>query len=118
MNIDHKKLIKDTVENLMTDLWRAKDFNDVHNRNAAEYNAFEADMKDRWKTIEYALEELLDNYDRTDYESQIEDLEENLKMAENDKTDLINKNYDLIEENDKLREILSVVSRAVNDTWC
>lgn len=118
MNIEHRKLIKDTVENLMIDLWRAKGFNDVHNRNAAEYNAFEADMKDRWETIDCALEELLNSYERTDYESQIEDLEENLKIAENDKTDLINRNYDLAEENDKLREILSAVSKVVNDTWC
>ena len=55
--------------------------------------------------------------ERTDYESQIEDLEENLKIAENDEIDLINRNYDLTEENDKLRGILSAVSKVVNNTW-
>lgn len=118
MNNEDKESIKDIVENLMIDLWCAKGFNDVHNRNAAEYNAFEADMKERWETIEDALEELLDDYECTDYESQIEDLEERLKIAENDNTDLIDRNYDLAQENAKLWERLGEISKVVNDTWC
>lgn len=117
MNIDHRKLIRDTVENLMIELWRAKGFNDVHNRNAAEYNAFEADMKERWEAIDCSLAELLDSYERTDYESQIEDLEENLKIAENDNTDLIDRNYELAQENVRLWDRLKEISKMVNDTW-
>ena len=113
MNNEHKKLIKDTVENLMIDLWRAKGFNDVHNRNAAEYNAFEADMKDRWETIEDALEELLDDYDRTDYESQIEDLEDTIKEKKDEYDTLMVKYEDLEEDYKDLEKTLDKVKEAI-----
>lgn len=98
MNNENKKSIKDTVENLMIDLRRTKGFNDVHNRNAAEYNAFEADMKERWETVECALEELLDDYERTDYESQIEDLEDTVKEQKEEYDTLMIKYEDLEED--------------------
>ena len=113
MNIEYKKLIKDTVENLMIDLWRAKGFNDVHNRNAAKYNAFEADMKDRWEAIEYALAELLDGYERTDYESQIEDLEDTIKEQKEEYDALMIKYEDLEEDYKDLEKTLDKVKEAI-----
>jgi regulator of replication initiation timing len=52
--------------------------------------------------------------DLKDYNDHIRERNE---MLESDNADLIDRNYDLSQENDKLREILSVVSKAVNDTW-
>ena len=44
-------------------------------------------------------------------------MEERLEKAEFDNIDLIDNNYILAQENDKLREILGKISEAVNDTW-
>ena len=50
--------------------------------------------------------------------AQLEDLEERLARVENNNTDLIDRNYDLNEENEKLWGRLKMISRVVNDTWC
>ena len=110
----NKEKVKSIIKDLMEQLYKAKGFDNLH-CNPLERNIFEVEMKELWEEVELSLALAPD--EREDYEAQIEDLEERLAMAENDETDLINRNYDLAEENDKLREILSAVSKAVNDTW-
>lgn len=111
----NKEKVKSKIKDLMEQLYEAKDFDNLP-CNPLDRNIFEAEMKDLWEEVEDFLELAPD--DREDYEAQIEDLEERLEKAEYDNIDLIDRNYYLAQENDKLREILSTVSKAVNDTWC
>lgn len=111
----NKEKVKNIIKNLMQQLYEAKSFNNL-NCNPLERNIFETEMKELWEDVEAFLELTPD--DRADYEAQIEDLEEDLAMAENDNTDLINRNYDLAQENMKLWERLGEISKVVNDTWC
>ena len=102
--------VKSIIKDLMEQLYEAKGFDNL------ERNIFEAEMKELWEDVESSLELAPD--DREDYEAQIENLEERLEKAEFDNIDLIDRNYYLAQENDKLREILGKISEAVNDTWC
>ena len=111
----NKEKVKSIVKDLMEQLYKAKGFDNL-DCNPLERNMFEAEMKDLWEDIEASLE--LTSDEREDYEAQLEDLEERLARVENDNTDLIDRNYDLKQENDKLWEGLKNISKAVNDTWC
>ena len=71
--------------------------------NAGERNIREAELTD----IYYELEEKISALDQ-----------KTLGEYEKDMEELVDKNYKLAQENHKLREILSAVSEAVNDTWC
>ena len=107
--------LKNIIKDLMEQLYEAKGFNDLR-CNPLERNIFEAEMKDLWEDVEASLELAPD--ERDEYEAQLEDLEERLARVENDNTDLIDRNYDLNEENGKLWERLKMISQVVNDTWC
>ena len=107
----NKEKIKSIIKDLMQRLYEAQGFNDLH-CNPLERNIFEAEMKELWEDVEAFLELT------EDYAAQIENLEERLETAEYDNIDLIDNNYNLAQENDKLREILGKISEAVNDTWC
>lgn len=109
------KEVKDIVKNLMEQLYEAKGFNDLK-CNPLERNLFETEMQEVWDEFETYLELAPD--ERDEYEAQLEDLEERLARVENDNTDLIDRNYDLNEENEKLWERLKEISKVVNDTWC
>ena len=111
----NKEKVKSIIKDLMEQLYEAKSFNNL-NYNPLERNIFEAEMKELWEDIEAFLELAPD--EKEEYEAQIEDLEEDLAIAENDNTDLINRNYDLAQENMKLWERLGEISKVVNDTWC
>ena len=111
----NKEKVKSIIKDLMEQLYETKGFDNLH-CNPLERNIFEADMKELWEQLEAFLELAPD--DREDYEAQIEDLEERLALAENDNTDLIDRNYDLAQENVKLWERLGEISKVVNDTWC
>ena len=110
-----EKVIKDIVKNLMEQLYEAKGFNDLK-CNPLERNLFETEMQEVWDEFETYLELAPD--ERDEYEAQLEDLEERLARIENDNTDLIDRNYDLNEENEKLWGRLKEISKVVNDTWC
>ena len=110
-----EKVIKDIVKNLMEQLYEAKGFNDLK-CNPLERNLFETEMQEVWDEFETYLELAPD--ERDEYEAQLEDLEERLARVENDNTDLIDRNYDLNEENEKLWGRLKEISKVVNDTWC
>jgi hypothetical protein len=84
---------------------------------AADRNICETELRDIYDTVDSTMSDL-DLTEREQFEEEIEDLEERLEKAEFDNIDLIDNNYILAQENDKLREILNTVSKAVNDTWC
>ena len=107
----NKEKVKSIIKDLMEQLYKANGFDNL-NCNPLERNIFEAEMKDLWEEVEAFLELT------EDYAAQIENLEERLETAEYDNIDLIDNNYNLAQENDKLREILGKISEAVNDTWC
>lgn len=124
----NKEKVKSIIKDLMQQLYEAKGFDNL-NCSPLERNIFEAEMKDLWENVE--THSILYTDEREEYEEEIESLKANIddlkdyndhirernKMLESDNADLIDRNYDLSQENDKLREILSVVSKAVNDTW-
>ena len=66
-------------------------------------------MKELWEDVE--THTMLYTDEREEYEEEIENLEADID-------DLIDKNYNLKEENDKLWERLKDISKVVNDTWC
>ena len=107
--------VKNIIKDLMEQLYEAKGFDDLR-CNPLERNIFEAEMKDLWEDVEASLELAPD--ERDEYEAQLEDLEERLARVENNNTDLIDRNYDLNEENEKLWGRLKMISQVVNDTWC
>jgi FtsZ-binding cell division protein ZapB len=98
---------------------------------AADRNICEAELRDIYDTVDSVMSDL-DLTEREEFEEEIENLEadiddlkdyndglrEEIQILQNDNADLIDRNYDLKQENDKLREILNTVSKAVNDTWC
>ena len=111
----NKEKVKSIVKDLMEQLYKAKGFDNL-DCNPLERNMFEAEMKELWEDVEASLE--LTSDEREDYEAQLEDLEERLARVENDNTDLIDRNYDLAQENMKLWERLGEISKVVNNTWC
>lgn len=113
--MSNKEKVKSIVKDLMEQLYKAKGFNNLY-CNPLERNIFEAEMKELWEEAESFLELAPD--DREDYEAQLEDLEERLARLESDNIDLIDRNYDLAQENAKLWERLGEISKVVNDTWC
>lgn len=124
----NKEKVKSIIKDLMQQLYEVKSFNNL-DCNPLERNIFEAEMKKLWEDVE--VHSILYTDEREEYEEEIEDLKADIddlkdyndhirernEMLESDNADLIDRNYDLSQENDKLREILSVVSKAVNDTW-
>lgn len=110
-----KEKVKSIIKDLMEQLYEAKGFDNLR-CNPLERNIFEAEMKDLWEDVEASLELAPD--ERNEYEAQLEDLEERLARVENNNTDLIDRNYDLNEENEKLWGRLKMISQVVNDTWC
>ena len=110
----NKEKVKSIIKDLMQQLYKAKGFDNL-DCNSLERNIFEAEMKDLWEDVEAHV--ILYTDEREEYEEEIEDLKERLKIAESDNIDLIARNYYLVQEKDKLKEILSTVSKAVNDTW-
>lgn len=110
----NKDKVKNKIKDLMQQLYEAKGFNNL-DCNPLERNMFEEEMKDLWENVETYI--ILYADEREKYEEEIEDLKERLEKAEYENIDLIDNNYLLAQENDKLREILNKISEAVNDTW-
>lgn len=111
----NQEKVKSIVQDLMERLYDAKGFTDLK-CNPLERNLFETEMQEIWKEFETHV--VLCHDDREEYEEEIEDLKERLSMTENDNTDLINRNYDLAGENQKLWNRIEKISKVVNDTWC
>lgn len=112
--MENQEKIKSIIKDLMEQLYEAKGFDDLR-CNPLERNIFEAEMKALWEDIEPHI--MLHTDEREEYEEEIENLREENQILQNDKVDLIDRNYNLNEENNKLREILSIVSQAVNGPW-
>ena len=103
----NKEKVKSIIKDLMEQLYEAKGFNDLH-CNPLERNIFEAEMKDLWEDVE--AHTVLYTDEREEYEEEIESLKADID-------DLIDRNYDLAQENAKLWERLGEISKVVNDTW-
>ena len=104
----NKEKVKSIIKDLMQQLYAAKGFDNL-DCNPLERNIFEAEMKELWEDVE--AHTILYTDEREEYEEEIESLKADID-------DLINRNYDLKQENDKLWEKLKNISKAVNDTWC
>ena len=103
----NKEKVKEIVKDLMERLYAEKGFNSL-NCNPLERNIFEAEMKDLWEDVE--AHTVLYTDEREEYEEEIESLKADID-------DLIDRNYDLAQENAKLWERLGEISKVVNDTW-
>ena len=104
----NKEKVKNIIKNLMQRLYEAKGFDNLH-CDPLERNMFEAEMKYLWEEVE--THTVLYTDEREEYEEEIESLKADID-------NLIDRNYDLNEENDKLKERLGMISKVVNDTWC
>ena len=125
----NKEKIKSIIKDLMQRLYEAKGFDNLH-CNPLERNIFEAEMKELWEDVE--AHSVLYTDEREEYEEEIESLKadiddlkdyndglrEKIQMLDYDNEDLIDRNYVLNIENDKLKERLGMISKVVNDTWC
>ena len=103
----NKEKVKSIIKDLMQRLYEAKGFDNLH-CNPLERNIFEAEMKELWEDVE--THSVLYTDEREDYEEEIESLKADID-------DLIDRNYDLAQENAKLWERLGEISKVVNDTW-
>ena len=110
----NKEKVKEIVKDLMERLYAEKGFN-ILNCNPLERNLFEAEMQEIWDEFETHV--ALDPDEREEYEEEIEDLEDRLSYAEGKVDDLVDKNCELREENEKLWDRLKEISKVVNDTW-
>ena len=110
-------IIQNTVRDLIYALYEKQSFS-----TPIDFNIFAAQMKETWETIAGALEEVIDVHQAANDVQFLEDrcteLRTGLDNAEDEKQALVDRNYELTEENEKLKEILSTISKAVNDTWC
>ena len=124
----NKEKVKSIIKDLMEQLYKAKGFDNLH-CNPLERNIFEAEMKELWEEAESHV--ILYTDEREEYEEEIENLKadiddlkdyndglhERIQTLEYDNTDLIDRNYDLKQENDKLWDRLKEIGKVVNDTW-
>ena len=110
----NKEKTKSIVKDLMHQLYEAKGFNDLH-CNPLERNIFEAEMQEMWDEFEAHL--AIDPDEREEYEEEIEDLEDRLSYAEGKVEELVDRNCELKEENERLWDRLKEISKVVNDTW-
>lgn len=124
----NKEKIKSIIKDLMEQLYEAKGFNDLK-CNPLERNLFEAEMKEIWENVE--AHSVLYTDEREEYEDEIaslkadiddlkdynDGLRENIQMIEYDNSDLIERNFELNEENNKLWNRIKAISKVVNDTW-
>ena len=109
MNKEIKEIIIDLIE-------RYYAVKSASFATAGERNAFEAEMIDIYNDLDYKIG-ALEQKTLEAYEEEIEDLEENLKIVENDNADLIDRNYALAQENMRLWQRINDISKVVNDTW-
>lgn len=109
-------IIQDTVRDLIYMLYEKQNFS-----TSADFNIFEAQMKKIWETISGALEDVIDVHQAANdaqlLEDQCAELRGDLDHAEDEKQELADRNFDLTEENEKLKEMLNRISKVVNDTW-
>jgi predicted nucleic acid-binding Zn-ribbon protein len=109
-------IIQDTVRDLIYALYEKQSFS-----TAADFNIFEAQMKKIWETVSGALEDVIDVHQAANDVQLLEDrcaeLRSELDHAEDEKQELADRNFDLTEENEKLKEMLNKISKVVNDTW-
>lgn len=110
----NKEKVKSIVKDLIEQLYDAKGFNDLH-CNPLERNLFEAEMQEVWDEFDARFS--IDPDEREEYEEEIEDLEDRLSYAEGKVEELVDKNCELKEENEKLWDRLKEISKVVNDTW-
>ena len=109
-------IIQDTVRDLIYSLYKKQSFS-----TPADFNIFEAQMKKIWETVNGALENVIDVHQAANDVQLLEDrcteLRTELDNAEDEKQGLVDYNFDLAEENEKLKEMLNKISKVVNDTW-
>ena len=109
-------IIQDTVRDLIYSLYEKQSFS-----TPADFNIFEAQMKKTWETVNGALEEVIDIHQAENDAQLLEDrcveLRSQLDDAEDENQALADRNFDLTEENEKLKEMLNKISKVVNDTW-
>ena len=113
--MSNKEKVKEIVKDLMERLYIDKGFNSL-SCNPLERNLFEAEMQEIWNEFEAHL--AIDPDEREEYEEEIEDLEDRLSYAEGKADELVDRNCELKEENEKLWDRLKEISKVVNDTWC
>lgn len=109
-------IIQNTTRDLIYTLYEKQHFS-----TSADFNIFEAQMKKIWETIAGALDEVIDVHQAANDVQLLEDrcveLRTALDNAEDEKQALVDHNFDLAEENEKLKEMLNKISKVVNDTW-
>ncbi len=105
--------VKEIIIDLITRFWKRES---AHFETTADRNIFEEEMEDIYWTLDTKIG-MLEQKTLGDYEEEIEDLEERLAISENDNTDLIDRNYELAQENMQLWERINAISKVVNDTW-
>ena len=109
-------IIQDAVRDLIYSLYEKQNFS-----TSADFNIFEAQMKEIWKNVDEALEDVIDVHQAANDAQLLEDrcveLREELDGAEDEKQELIDRNYALAEENETLKAMLDKISKVVNDTW-
>ena len=106
MNIE----VKDILTNWLYELYKAKGFDNITERDPAEFNIWTAEIKAQWDALETKIG-WIDSLTLEDYEEELSHLEE-------ENAELIDANMTLSQEKDALLNRLREISRVVNDTWC
>ena len=120
--------VLDIIEDLIQQLYKARGF-DKLDCNPLERNIFEAEMKEKYQTVQSELEDVvgMQQYlnDLSLLEERNSELREELERVEEALSDELSKNEDLITALDEVCDAkeayfrrLQEISKVVNDTWC
>lgn len=126
--MNSKEKIESIIKDLMEQLYKAKGFDNL-DCNPLEHNIFEAEMKEKYQTIQGELEDVVDKQqylnDLSLWEERNAELREELEQAEEALGDVLSKNEDLVTALDEVCDTkeayfkrLQEISKVVNDTWC
>ena len=103
-----KNQILGEIQELIYELYEAKGFNDIAARNPLAFRVWEADIKERWDFFSDTLNTL--------EEKIVEPLNDQIVYLESDNDFLLNRNAELIEENEKQRDMLEKIEQVIR-TW-
>lgn len=120
--------VLDIIEDLMQQLYKAKGF-DTFSCNPLERNMFEAEMKEKYQTVQNELEDVIGTQqylnDMSLWKERNSELREEIESLEEALGDALSKNEDLITTLDEVCDAkeaywhkLQEISKVVNDTWC
>lgn len=101
--------IKDILTEWLYEIYKAKGFDNIAERDAAAFNIWEAEVKAQWETLETQIG-FLDAMTIEEYEEEIDSLEEQVG-------ELASRNEELADEVCGLTQILKNVNEALNQTW-